>query len=203
ERYLLLEPDPGIRWPALAARIRALLPHGARLRLRAPGQATWLREADAVLAPVQEKALFGEFAAKPRPAPGGWLTLDPGFLAGHIVTARVPILGQVTCNKAIIGQLRGALAELQRRGLADLIDPGDYAGCYAARLIADDPGPSIAHHAWGTAIDLNATANPQGQPSHQDPRLVAVFARWGFTWGGQFLVPDPMHFELLHPRPGR
>jgi hypothetical protein len=201
ERYLLLEPDRGARWPALAARIRALLPHGAQLRLRAPGQATWLREADAVLAPVQEKALFGEFAAKPRPAPGGWLTLDPAFLAGHIVTARVPILGQVTCNKAIIGQLRGALAELQRRSLAGLVDPGDYAGCYAARLIAGDPGPSIAHHAWGTAIDLNATANPQGQSSHQDPRLVAVFARWGFTWGGQFLVPDPMHFELLHPRP--
>jgi len=90
---------------------------------------------------------------------------------------------------------------LQRRSLAGLVDPGDYAGCYAARLIAGDPGPSIAHHAWGTAIDLNATANPQGQSSHQDPRLVAVFARWGFTWGGQFLVPDPMHFELLHPRP--
>src|SRR6266542_6098425 len=82
-----------------------------------------------------------------------------------------------------------------------LVDPGGYAGCYAARVIAGDPGPSIAHHAWGSAIDLNASANPQGLPPHQNPRLVRIFERWGFTWGGRWLVPDGMHFELLRLRP--
>jgi D-alanyl-D-alanine carboxypeptidase len=24
-----------------------------------------------------------------------------------------------------------------------------------------------------------------------------VFERWGFTWGGRWLVPDGMHFEFL------
>src|SRR6266536_1967232 len=87
------------------------------------------------------------------------------------------------------------------RAVANLVDPGDYAGCYAARVIAGDPGPTIAHHAWGSAIDLNASANPQGLPPRQNPRLVRIFERWGFTWGGRWLVPDGMHFELLRLRP--
>jgi D-alanyl-D-alanine carboxypeptidase len=197
DRYLLVEPAPGTPWQALAGRLRALLPSGARLRIRGPGQAAWLRQGDAVLPQALEKALLGEFVAKPLPAPGGWITIDPAWVAGHIVTAQVPILGQVTCNRAMIPQLHGALAEVVRRGLGHLVDPGDYAGCYAPRVIAGDPGPSIAHHAWGSAIDLNARANPQGLPPHQDRRLVAIFERWGFTWGGRWLVPDAMHFELL------
>jgi hypothetical protein len=24
-----------------------------------------------------------------------------------------------------------------------------------------------------------------------------VMTRWGFTWGGHWLVPDPAHFEFL------
>jgi len=26
--------------------------------------------------------------------------------------------------------------------------------------------------------------------------------RWGFTWGGRWLVPDPAHFEYLRPPAG-
>jgi hypothetical protein len=44
--------------------------------------------------------------------------------------------------------------------------------------------------------------NPTGLASAQDPRLVEVMERWGFTWGGRWLVPDPAHFEWLRsPRP--
>ena len=42
---------------------------------------------------------------------------------------------------------------------------------------------------------MNVSANPEGGASRQDPRLVEIFRRWGFTWGGDWLVPDPMHFE--------
>src|SRR6266487_3616252 len=203
ERYLLVAPAAGTAWQTVAARIRALLPASALplLRIRGPGQARYLRQADAVLAPVEEKALFGEFAANPQPRAGGRLTIDPRWVAAHITTASVPLLGPVTCNRAILPQLRGALAEVQRRGLGSLVHVNDFAGCYAARLIPGDPGPSIAHHAWGSAIDINARANPLGQHPTQDRRLVAIFERWGFAWGGDFLVPDGMHFELLHQTP--
>jgi hypothetical protein len=28
-----------------------------------------------------------------------------------------------------------------------------------------------------------------------DPRVVEIFQRWGFNWGGLWERPDPMHFE--------
>jgi hypothetical protein len=53
----------------------------------------------------------------------------------------------------------------------------------------------VSRHAWGAAVDINAAANPFGSLGTQDPRLVAVMKEWGFTWGGDWLSPDPMHFE--------
>jgi hypothetical protein len=29
--------------------------------------------------------------------------------------------------------------------------------------------------------------------------MVAVFERWGFIWGGTFILPDGMHFEYRRP----
>jgi hypothetical protein len=77
------------------------------------------------------------------------------------------------------------------------VDPAGYAGCYAPRYINRDPRSALSHHSWGVALDLNARANAYGRTPHQDPRLVAVFERWGFTWGGHWLLPDGMHFEFV------
>jgi hypothetical protein len=140
------------------------------------------------------KARFGEPAVG-LPYGDDWVTLDPAFLRRHIVTRPVPVLGNVTCHRRMIRPLRAALGELDRRGLARLVDPGDYAGCYAPRRIR--PGGSLSLHAWGLAVDLNARANPFGGRSRQDRRLVRVMERHGFTWGGDFpTTPDPMHFEF-------
>jgi hypothetical protein len=117
------------------------------------------------------------------------------------VTRRVPILGAVTCHREMIPPLRAALGELARRRLSRLVDPGDYAGCYAPRRI--QPRGQLSLHAWGVAIDLNASANPFMGRSRQDRRLVRTMERHGFTWGGDWPTrPDPMHFELRNlPRP--
>jgi hypothetical protein len=124
-----------------------------------------------------------------------WVRLDPAFLRRHIVTRRVPVLGSVTCHRKMIRPLRAALGELARRGLSQLVDPGDYAGCYAPRRI--QARGQLSLHAWGVAIDLNASANPFMGRSRQDPRLVRIMQRHGFTWGGEWPTrPDPMHFEL-------
>jgi hypothetical protein len=110
----------------------------------------------------------------------------------------VPILGQVTCHRELIGPARRALGSLQRRGLSRLVDPGDYAGCFTPRRI---PGSgSLSLHAYGLAIDLNASENPQGAEPRMDRRVVAAFEREGFTWGGRWpTAPDGMHFELHAP----
>jgi hypothetical protein len=146
---------------------------------------------------VLEKRDFGEFSVRLHPVTGGWLTQDPNWAAAHLATETVPIIGRVTCNSAVIPALRGALAQLVAEGLTSLIDKAGYGGCYADRTIAGLPTAAISHHAWGSAIDLNVSANPRGGASHQDPRLVAIFRQWGFAWGGDWPWPDPMHFEFL------
>jgi hypothetical protein len=83
-----------------------------------------------------------------------------------------------------------------RQGLDHAIDSNGYGGCYVPRFINEDPAGDISHHSWGAAIDFNVPENPFGAPPHQDPHLVAIFEKWGFTWGGRWLVPDGMHFEF-------
>jgi hypothetical protein len=143
---------------------------------------------------VELKRRFGEFSVR-LPYGEDWITIDPAWVRREIVTRDMPILGSVTCHRAMMAPLRRVLTSLQRRGLGHLVDPGDYAGCHAPRRI---PGSgSLSLHAWGLAIDVNAAANPPGPDSDQDPRLVRAFERAGFTWGGRWpTAPDPMHFEL-------
>jgi hypothetical protein len=112
----------------------------------------------------------------------------------NIVNAQVPLLGRVSCNRRIVGDLRAAMRSLERRGLARLVDRGDYAGCYAPRRIPSSG--SLSLHAYGLAVDLNASRNGQYRRGDQDPRLVRAMERHGFTWGGRWpTAPDPMHFE--------
>ncbi len=153
-----------------------------------------------IIRPAAVKRSFGEFAVR-LPYGQDWIGIDPRWLRRNVVTRAVPILGAVTCNRAFIAPLRRALGRLERRGLERLVDPGDYAGCYAPRRIPSSG--SLSLHAWGLAIDLNASENPQGSEPRQDRRLVRAFEREGFTWGGRWpTAPDGMHFEL-HGEPGR
>ena len=197
DRYLLILPASASSWASIAAALRRAAPPGTRMRVRAPGTARVLHEASAVLTPLEEKLRFGEFAAMPHATPAGYLTIDPRWQATHLTTVAVPILGKVTCNRAFIPPLRAALRAVARQHLQRLINSQDYGGCYAPRLIPGHPGQELSHHAFGSAIDINVHANPQGRRPHQDPRLIQIFARYGLTWGGRFLIPDGMHFEAL------
>jgi len=127
----------------------------------------------------------------------GFLRVDLAWERTRIETAHVPILGTVRCNRALVPMLRDALSDLQAQGLAHLIHPGEYGGCYAPRFVNEDARTGISHHAWGAAVDINVAENAFGATPHMDPRVVRTFERWGFTWGGRWMVPDGMHFEFL------
>jgi hypothetical protein len=198
QQYLLVLAPGGLPEHA----IRSLVPSGTQMRIRPPGEAHFLRQADAVLPPVMLKPAFGEFAASPDLLPGEYLRMSGAWRAAHIVTASVPILGSVTCNAALLPQLRGALREIERRGLASLIHTNDYGGCFAARVIPGSIGEALSAHAFGGAIDINVHDNLVGAVPHQDPRSVSIFQTWGFTWGGWWMRPDGMHFEFQCFPPG-
>ena len=192
ERAVLIEYDAGRA--ELERAVRAAAP-GLPLRFRGPGETTYLRPGDAVLPQARVKELFGEFAY--RPGAGREFTQDPAWTAEHLAIADVPLLGQVRCHEAVLSALEGALRELVQRNLASLVDPAGFQGCWNPRLIR--PGAGVSRHSWGIALDINWTGNRTGLGSSQDPRLVEVMERWGFGWGGRWLVPDPAHFEYLRP----
>ena len=205
-RYLLLRPADGhpMRSGTLRPLLRSLLPGEAgaseRVQVRTASETPLLRPGDAVLSTARTKALFGEFAARPEPGRPGFLDLEPRWVAEHLVTTRLPLLGRVTCHRSVVGALRGAMRELRERGLAATIET--YDGCFAPRLINRDPSAMLSHHSWGIAVDLNIAGNYYGMPPDQDPRLVRVMERWGFAWGGRFIVPDGNHFEY-HREPAQ
>ncbi len=126
--------------------------------------------------------------------PGGRLIRpEASWTRSHISTQEVPILGAVTCNNLIFPQLRAALQEIVDLGLASEIHRDEYAGCYYPRFIAGTT--TLSNHAFGLALDLNVPGNQRGTVGEMDRRVVAVFERWGFTWGGRWRWTDPMHFE--------
>ncbi len=125
---------------------------------------------------------------------GGRIAPQQSWVAGHISTETLPVIGPMTCNTAMFPQLRAALDAIVAQGLAGAIHPSQYGGCFVPRFIAGTT--TLSNHAFGLAFDLNVPENLRGTRGRIDRRVVAIFEQWGFTWGGTWRWTDPMHFEL-------
>jgi len=131
--------------------------------------------------------------------PDGTISQDPAWVRANIYRRNVAILGWVRCHRLMLPQLARALREIELSHLANLINVADFrsaGGCYVSRTMMWDPSNPPSMHAWGLAIDLNVSTNGYGARPHQDPRIVSIFKKWGFRWGGDWSPPDGMHFEL-------
>jgi D-alanyl-D-alanine carboxypeptidase len=194
DRFVLIGLDPRAKTNLVERKLRSLLQPGQPLRLRPSGVNPFLRYGDAVLPQLIIKATFGEFSV--RPVPGEqFFEIEESWRRRNITTATVPVVGEITCHRSLVPQIRAALKEVVARDLAYTIQPEQYAGCFAARFVNN--GHRLSHHSWGIALDFNASENPTGIRPNLDRRLVAVMRDHGFTWGGDWLVPDGMHFEWV------
>jgi hypothetical protein len=192
ERYLLAQPSHDLTKPAWK---RMLLPFVGEdpIRVDVPGGTRYVRVASGVNPAILLKQRFGEFAATPQADPA-YLTIDPAWVERNIVTTEVPLLGTITCHRKLIPMVRGALYEIVAEGLASEIKV--YSGCWASRTVSRSPTAPPSFHAYGAAIDINAPQNPQGSKPTMNREVVRIFERWGFNWGGDFLIPDGHHFEF-------
>ena len=165
---------------------------------------------DEVLSTARLKEELGEFQFRPRS--GGSdpdaVDQDPAWAAANIVMADLPILGRLRCHRRIVADLTGALAEVRAAGLGGLVDVADTrtnGGCYYPRLIRSfqggNSGGALSRHSWGGALDLNPSHSPFGGKPNMDPRMVAIFRRWGFAWGGTWVRPDGHHMEWVGRSP--
>jgi hypothetical protein len=128
--------------------------------------------------------------------PNGTIVPDRQWVHSYIRTEPMPIIGNVTGNKAMLPQLRWALEEIVHRGLASKIHPSQYGGCYVPRYIGHNPAYGLSLHSWGIAVDLNVPENQRGTAGQMDRTVVQIFKKWGFAWGGDWHYTDPMHFEM-------
>ena len=189
---------PGRVVSELRARVVGI---GSRYRLRT----TWdPPNPDATLGIATLKLRLGEFAFRPTDSDAimvedAWRTSRISWL--HSFGA-IPLRNN--CHKLVVDAIEAAFRDIVKAGLGDRIDRAvsqRYGGCYVGRynrLGGLFGAPS--RHAFGAAIDLNTTTNPQwGRPT-MDCRVVRIFRRWGFAWGGNFWPTDGMHFEWVGER---
>lgn len=191
-RLLVVGAKTGVTIEALGRDLRKRLP-GARLRRIRPETESSDQPAPQPIGTVSGTTI-GTMTF--RILRNGFIDPDPAWVASNIATGSVPILGSVRCHRIMFPQLSGALGEIAERGLAAEIRPGDYAGCYVPRFIDRDPRRGLSMHAFGLAVDLNVSTNGLGTRGNMHPDVVTIFQKWGFTWGGVWSRPDPMHFEL-------
>jgi hypothetical protein len=175
--------------------IQAALPD-RRLRFTHPSRSSYFSTQGDVLSQAQVQQRFGAFAV--RQSSTGFVP-NPTWVADYIVQRRVVQLGNVVCNRVMLPDLIAAMTEITAKGLGKTIDTADFirqGGCWNPRTTRLGHG-MLSHHAWGIAVDINVARNPLGATPHQDPRLVAIMEKHGFTWGGRWLRYDGAHFEWV------
>lgn len=170
---------------------------GARVRIR---RSWWPADPDSVIGLARTKALLGEFDYTL--TSDGGVSIDSTWRAANIVEARfADVAIRSSCHRAIVGDLQAALSEVAALGLAGAIDVGNtnsYGGCYFPRFnrVTGSLG-FLSRHSWGQPIDMNTLANAQGKVPKMDCRVVRIFRKHGFAWGGNFISIDGMHFEWV------
>ncbi|MCU1594616.1 MAG: family peptidase [Frankiales bacterium] len=173
---------------ALASKVREVTGNNAEVDLLTQPAANPV----AFLTGSRAAHAFGAFSYKY--FADGTIQPDARWVSENIASTTVPILGRVTCHRLMIPQLRGALQDVVKAGLASKIH--SYDGCYVPRFIERNPTHAISLHTWGIAIDLDAVSNQRGGRGTMDMGVVNIFKRWGFRWGGDWSYTDPMHFEI-------
>jgi len=200
-RALILQiPDRAALDAALA---RELPRSGIRSRVRR----SWdLPDPDLTLGLGETKALLGEFDLDyAHLSPGGWTAMSPEWVAAYMPPEREPYPTgiEARCHVVIEADLRAALREVVAAGLAsgiDLDNTNTYGGCGRGMARYGRSSAflgSVSRHSWAQAIDMNTVTNCQGCVPVLDCRIVRIFRKHGFAWGGNFLRPDGMHFEWV------
>ncbi len=156
---------------------------------------------DSVISLSQTKKLLGEFAFRPTGTDavnlaGGWsdANIHPRVTFNDIGV-------RAACHNVVHPAIQGALSDVAAAGLGGLVNVANtnaVGGCFNPRYnrVTGNLG-FLSRHSWGQAFDMNISENPQGATPKLDCRIVRIFRKWGFAWGGNFISKDGQHFEWV------
>ncbi len=201
-------------FPSRAAIDSALSANGlvsTSIRIRRSWDAA---DPDDTIGMAQTKATLGEFAY--RVNSDGSVSQDAAWVNTYLPAGRELLNGSIPirarCHNAVKPAIQAALAEIAAAGLGGTINVDDAntaGGCHLARFNRLTPDSSLgflSRHSWGMALDTNTQGSCQGcaPPDFATIpggcRAVQIFRKHGFSWGGNFLTPDGMHFEWVGER---
>lgn len=154
----------------------------------------------------QVEALYGHIEWEPLPgAPDPQaIRITNGWDKENLVSAPTRI-GPVPFNKRGAVQLKELLDAWAGAGL-----PVSAVQTVNLRRIRpkkpEKPGEittGLSWHTYGAAVDVNPGELPFGKPApdgHWIHKAAEIAKGLGWSWGGDFSYPDPMHFQLVSPR---
>ncbi|MFM7685321.1 MAG: M15 family metallopeptidase [Actinomycetota bacterium] len=161
---------------------------------------------DSTLGMAATKKVLGEFDLYYAGlSTNDWTKMNANWVATYLPPSRelYPTGIRARCNVAVRADLRAALQEVVDSGLSWTIDAANansYGGCATGTVrfarVTQVLG-SVSRHSWGQPLDTNTVTNCQGCVPRMDCRVVRIFRKHGFAWGGNFLTPDGMHFEWV------
>lgn len=104
---------------------------------------------------------------------------------------------RIFINNDFRGKLEKALTKLEELGLEKEIKT--YDGCFNQRKVRGFQN-ATSLHAWGAAIDLNASLEKMGQKfTGWSEKFLETMKGEGLYWGGNWVHrKDPMHFALYN-----
>lgn len=175
---------------------------------------------DETMSLIDTKELLGEFQLDyEHLTTDGWTAIDEAWKAEYLPPERVtyPIGLRTRCNHVIEDDLIAALQEIADLAVTapelinydpakepsigiDVTNSNSAGGCGIGKARLSRTGQTIgtvSRHSWAQALDVSTEANRQGYEPIIDCRIVRIFRKHGFAWGGNFLTPDGMHFEWV------
>ena len=205
DRLGIVQSSSVVIWnlPSRGAIDAALSSHGlinTKVRIRRSWEPF---DPDFTIGMARTKQALGEFAY--RVNANGSVTLDSTWLSTYITYGSIQGLRLSSgCNAQVRPALQAAMDEVVAAGLAGTInyaDANSAGGCFGPRFNRLTPDSSVgflSRHTWGQAVDTNTQGSCQGcAPPDMNCATVRIFRKHGFAWGGNFLVPDGMHFEWV------
>lgn len=103
---------------------------------------------------------------------------------------------RIRAHRLVATLIRDCLDSISRAGVDS--HRITYGGCYSWRAMRGSS--KLSTHTWGIAIDIDPINSRRGLKWDGGKRMVPkvvveIFKSAGFTWGGDFKIPDCMHFQ--------
>ena len=196
ERYVLfhVKANATVSTQDLILSLSDLLPVDTAypaVEVRAPGDTAYLRANDREMPPLFLKETFGEFQA--RPSSAGHIKIDKRWVQDHIQSARLPVLGTITCNADILPLLQRAMHGIVADGTSSSIN--DVGPCFDPVSAIDDPSGPLTPADWGVSIQLDPSSNAPGEQPTMPKSIVQQMYKVGFGWGGNDAFPQGALFR--------